>query len=104
MKVRNTKGIANPQFKTSGLQIRWNRVGISIYQGITANTTDAKLEYSIDAIIGSAAVLKPEIFGIPATLWFLGGKQVTYWYGNKVITPMIQEGINPGLMINQPFK
>ena len=26
MKVRNTKGIANPQFKTSGLQIRWNRV------------------------------------------------------------------------------
>ena len=30
MKVRNTKGIANPQFKTSGLQIRWNRGGTII--------------------------------------------------------------------------
>ena len=79
-------------------------VSISIYQSITANTTDAKLEYSIDAIIGSAAVLKPEIFGIPATLWFLGGRNLVKWYGKTTITPMIKEGINPGTMENQPFK
>ena len=65
---------------------------------------DAKLEYSIDAIIGSAAVLKPEIFGIPATFWFLGGRNLVKWYGKTTITPMIKEGINPGTMENQPFK
>ena len=27
-----------------------------------------------------------------------------YDYGEKVITPMIEEGLNPGLMIYQPYK
>ena len=49
MKVRNTKGIANPQFKTSGLQIRWNRtvgflgpigLGISIAYFVVDLSTD----------------------------------------------------------------
>jgi hypothetical protein len=29
---------------------------------------------------------------------------VTLWYREKVITPMTEEGINPGLMIYQPSK
>ena len=78
--------------------------GLSVYQSITAISADARIEYSIDAIIGAAGFVAPELFGLPSTLWFFGGKQVTYWYGKNVIAPMIEEGINPGLMIYQPSK
>lgn len=42
--------------------------------------------------------------GAFATIWFFGGKQISYWYGRNVITPMMEQGLNPELMIYQPFK
>lgn len=41
---------------------------------------------------------------LPATVWFLGGKQVTFFYARKTIIPTIDQGINPGLMEFKPFK
>lgn len=58
----------------------------------------------MDAFIGLAGVVAPEFFGIPSTIWFLGGKQVTFWYGKEIIAPMIEQDINPGHMEYQPFK
>ena len=92
------------QYMKAGRVLGLLGTGISIYQSVTAESEDARIEYSIDAMIGAAGVIAPELFGVPSTIWFLGGKQVTYWYSNNVITPMIEEGINPGLMIYQPFK
>ena len=79
-------------------------VFLSAYQCVNATTIDEQLEFGLDAIIGAAGVLFPEEFGIVSTVWFCGGKQATFWYGKNFITPMIKEGINPGLMIYQPFK
>lgn len=79
-------------------------VFLSAYQCVNATTIDEQIEFGLDALIGAAGVLFPEGFGIVSTVWFCGGKQATFWYGKNVITPMIEEGINPGLMINQPFK
>lgn len=79
-------------------------VGLSYYQFDQATTTEEKLEYGFDTFIGFAGVVAPEFFGLPATIWFLGGKQVTFWYSRTTIIPMIENGINPGLMENQPFK
>ena len=45
-----------------------------------------------------------ELFGLPATVWFLGGKQVTFYNARETIIPLIDQGINPGLMEFQPFK
>ena len=77
---------------------------ISVRQCVTSTDFDSQLEYGFDAFVGAAGTLAPGIFGIPSTLWFWGGKQATYWYNSTTITPMIENGINPGLMINQPFK
>ena len=77
---------------------------ISVRQCVTSTDFDSQLEYGFDAFVGAAGTLAPGIFGIPSTLWFWGGKQATYWYNSTTITPMIQNGINPGLMINQPSK
>ena len=77
---------------------------VSIDQCMDATSIDDQFEYGLDAAIGFAGVVAPEFFGLPSTIWFLGGKQVTYWYGRTTITPMIEQGINPGLMEYQPFK
>ena len=79
-------------------------VGLSYYQFDQAITTEDKLEFGFDTFIGFAGVVAPELFGLPATIWFLGGKQVTFWYSRTTIIPMIENGINPGLMEYQPFK
>ena len=77
---------------------------VSIDQCLEATSIDGQFEYGLDAVIGFAGVVAPEFFGLPSTIWFLGGKQVSYWYGRTTITPMIEQGINPGLMEYQPFK
>lgn len=69
-----------------------------------ATTIDEQLGYGIDAFFGGGAIVAPGLFTIPSTIWFFGGKQATYWYNSTTITPMIENGINSGLMINQPFK
>jgi hypothetical protein len=79
-------------------------VAASINQCINATTIDGQFEYGLDSFIGFAGVVAPELFGLPSTVWFLGGKQVTYWYTQTTIIPMIEQGINPGLMEHQPFK
>ncbi|MBO6026417.1 MAG: hypothetical protein J6P73_04145 [Bacteroidales bacterium] len=79
-------------------------VMVSINQCINATSIDGQLEYGMDAFIGLAGVVAPEFFGIPSTIWFLGGKQVTFWYGKETISPMIERGDSPGLMEYQPFK
>lgn len=76
----------------------------SIFQLSNATTIDEQLGYGIDAFFGGGAIVAPGLFTIPSTIWFFGGKQATYWYNSTTITPMIENGINPGLMINQPFK
>lgn len=63
-----------------------------------------KFNFVGPTIIGLAGVVAPEVFGLPATTWFLGGKQVAFFYARETIIPMINQGINPGLMEFQPFK
>ena len=77
---------------------------LSYIQYEQATTLDGKLEYGFDTFLGLAGAAVPEIFGLPATIWFLGGKQATFWYARTTITPMIEQGLNPGLMEYQPFK
>ena len=77
---------------------------LSYIQYEQATTLDGKLEYGFDTFLGLAGAVAPEIFGLPATIWFLGGKQATFWYARTTITPMIEQGLNPGLMEYQPFK
>ena len=102
-KMKYGKAVSN-KFNAAGKTIGVLGTGISVYQAFTETSTDARVEHTIDAIIGVAGAFYPELFGLPATIWFFGGKQLSKWYGEKVITPMIEEGLNPGLMIYQPFK
>ena len=95
--MSNRYAIAGRVFGLSG-------VALSFVQLESATTEEGKLEYGFDAFIGLAGVMAPEYFGLPSTIWFLGGKQVSFWYGRTTIIPMIVQGINPGLMIYQPFK
>ena len=92
------------KFINAGRMIGSVGVFLSAYQCFNSSTFEEQFEYGFDAVIGAAGVVFPEFFGIVSTVWFCGGKQLTYWYGENVITPMIEEGINPGLMIYQPFK
>ena len=77
---------------------------ISFYQFEQATTIDGKLEYGFDTFIGFAGVFLPQFFGLPSTIWFLGGKQVIFGYARTTIIPMLEQGLNPGLMEYQPFK
>ena len=92
------------KFNAAGRIIGALGTGISVYQAFTETSTDSRIEHTFDAIIGAAGAFYPELFGLPATIWFFGGRQISKWYGEKVITPMIEEGLNPGLMIYQPYK
>ena len=92
------------KFNNFGRAFGYLGTGISVLQCIDANTIDQKLEYALDATFGFLGATMPEFFGLPSTIWFFGGKQVANWYNATTITPMIENGINPGLMINQPFK
>ena len=74
MKVRNTKGIANPQFKTSGLQIRWNRGNMKV-----RNTK-----------------------GIANPQFKTSGLQIRW--NRETMGKLIKDGINPGYPVYQPFK
>lgn len=38
-----------------------------------------KFNFVGPTIIGLAGVVAPEVFGLPATTWFLGGKQVAFF-------------------------
>ena len=49
----------------------------SFYQFNQATTIDEQFEYGFDTFIGAAGTIAPEIFGLPATIWFLGGKKTT---------------------------
>ena len=77
---------------------------VSIYQYKNAPSIDGQIGYGLDALFGLAGVVAPELFGLPSTIWFLGGKQATFWYTQTTIVPMIEQGFNPGLMEYQPFK
>ncbi len=79
-------------------------VFISVNQCINATSVDSQLEYGFDAFIGFSWVVAPEYLGFVSTIWFLGGKQITFWYGKTTIIPMMNNGINPGQMEYQPFK
>lgn len=63
---------------------------------------DVKVENTMDAFMSVVGY-------VPYVRWasyfyFLGGKNLSKWYNEKVITPMLQNGIEPGLMIHQPSK
>ena len=96
--------LMNSRYTNAGRVLGLVGVGLSYYQFDQATTTEGKLEYGFDTFIGFAGVVAPELFGLPSLIWFLGGKQVTYWYSQTTILPMIEDGINPGLMEYQPFK
>ena len=92
------------RFTTAGRVLGGVGVVLSAIQFNYCNSDEEKIMYTFDIIIGSAGVASPQNFGAFSTFWFLGGRQISKWYGEKVITPMIEEGLNPGLMIYQPFK
>ena len=92
------------KFTNAGRVLGFAGAAISLYQCHQATTIEGQLEYGFDAFLGLAGVIAPEVFGVPSTIWFLGGKQITFWYGRTVITPMIENGLNPGLIEYQPFK
>ena len=92
------------KFGKAGSIIGYTGAAISFVQLMNASTDEDKLLYGFDMVLGAAAAAFPKYFGLPSIIWFCGGKQATLWYGEKVIPPMIEEGINPGLMIYQPFK
>ena len=102
-KIKYGKAMSN-KFTTAGRVLGGVGVVLSAIQFNQFNSDEDKIMCAFDIMIGSAGVAAPQYFGTFSTFWFLGGRQITKWYGAKVITPMIEEGINPGLMIYQPFK
>ena len=92
------------RFTTAGRVLGGVGVVLSTIQFNYCNSDEEKIMYAFDIIIGSAGVAFPQYFGAFSTFWFVSGRQISKWYGEKVITPMIEEGLNPGLMIYQPFK
>ena len=72
------------------------------FDAYNATSLDLQVENTMDAFMGVLGF-------VPYVRWasffyFLGGKDMSKWYNEKVITPMLQNGINPGLMIYQPYK
>lgn len=94
----------NNRFTTAGRVLGGVGVVLSVIQFNQYESDEEKIMCAFDIMIGSAGVVAPQYFGAFSTFWFLGGRQISKWYGEKVITPMIEEGVNPGLMIYQPFK
>ena len=92
------------KFTKAGQILGFVGTSLSVYESIAVTDLDAKVEYAIDAIVGCLGTISPTYFGTFSTVWFLGGKQISRWYGKTVITPMIEQRINPGLIEYQPFK
>ena len=74
----------------------------SAFEAYNASAMDVKVENTMDAFMSVVGY-------VPYVRWasyfyFLGGKNLSKWYNEKVITPMLQNGIEPGLMIHQPSK
>ena len=92
------------KFINAGRIIGLFGVFISVNQCVNATTLNEQLEYGFDAFLGFSGVIAPEFFGLPSTIWFLGGKKITLWNARVTLIPMIEQGINPGLMEYQPFK
>ena len=78
-------------------------VGYSLYQLWQAPTFDERFEHGLDALIGVVGFV-PVGGSAISLFWSLGGKQLVKGYSEKVIVPMIEKGVNPGLPAFQPFK
>ena len=94
----------NSKFVTAGRILGTTGVVLSTIQLSNSNTEEDFILNTFDLLIGGAGVICPSYLGIPSTIWFFGGKQLSIWYSENILTPMIEAGINPGIIINQPFK
>ena len=74
---------------------------ISGVQCYTSTSTEDKIKYGADVIVGGIGLLPSgaciNIF------WFFGGRELVFQYGNTMME-MMKNGINPGLPEYQPFK
>ena len=81
-------------FNTAGMMV-------SASQCYAAESIDDKIQYGADVIIGGIGFM-PGGGGI-STFWFLGGRELVFQYGNTMVE-MMNNGINPGYLVYQPFK
>ena len=91
------------RLKKGGFFINSVSTTIDIYELSQANGIDEKAVEVTD-VLADAIGFTPIIGSGFALYWNFGGKQLHWmWYRNALM-PQIDAGINPGLMIYQPFK
>ena len=75
----------------------------SVYQFTQASSFDERFEHGLDAFMGALSFV-PVGGSAISLFWSFGGKRLVKGYSEKVIVPMIEMGVNPGLPAFQPFK
>ena len=90
-------------FKFAGNAIAIIEEVQSVQELVHSQSIEEGCEHYMDAVMGGIGFF-PYVGTGMSLYWFTIGKTLHYNYANQVITPMIQQGNNPGLMIYQPFK
>lgn len=76
-------------------------IGLSTIQMASAESIDDKIQYGSDLVFGMIGYAPGG--GIISTFWFLGGRELVFQYG-ETMGLLLEDGINPGYPVYQPFK
>ena len=74
-----------------------------VYDFFTVNTTEGRAKATMELIADGVGSV-PDIGPFFTLYWNLGGRELHWMWYNNVLMSQIEMGINPGLMIYQPFK
>ena len=94
------KWMSNKYFNAS----RWLNgvgIGLSTIQMASADNIDDRIKYGSDICFGLMGFAPGG--SVISTFWFLGGRELVFQYGENMGV-LIENGINPGLPVYQPFK
>ena len=76
-------------------------IGLSTIQMASADNIDDRIKYGSDICFGLMGFAPGG--SVISTFWFLGGRELVFQYGENMGV-LIENGINPGLPVYQPFK
>ena len=91
-KVRTKRYVGNCEYVAYGLKDNL---------GSWTTITDENIQYGSDLVFGMIGYAPGG--GIISTFWFLGGRELVFQYG-ETMGLLLEDGINPGYPVYQPFK
>ena len=94
------KMMSNRFLKASGW-LNGIGVGVSTIQMANADNINDRIRYGSDMVIGLIGFAPGG--NMICTFWFFGGRELVFQYGETMGT-LLEDGINPGYPVYQPFK